>query len=37
MTGKAINIFENQSCAAQNAGNRWRYVLSREWRDIPVI
>src|ERR1700722_3763065 len=36
MTGKAINVFENQSCAAENASNRWRYVLLREWRDIPV-
>ena len=36
MTGKAIDIFENQSLAAQNAGNRGRYVLLREWGDIPV-
>jgi hypothetical protein len=36
MTGEAIDTFENHSCATQNAGNRWRNVLLREWRDIPV-
>ncbi len=36
MTGKAIDIFENQSRAGQNAGNRRCDVLLREWRDLPV-
>src|SRR5208337_3531398 len=33
MTGKAINIFENQSRAGQNAGNRRCDMLLRERRN----
>src|ERR1700749_1187330 len=36
MTGEAIDIFESQSCAAQNAADRRRNMLLREWWDIPV-
>jgi hypothetical protein len=36
MTGKAIDIFENQSGAGQNPGSRRGDVLLRQWWDRPV-
>src|SRR3984957_10162025 len=36
VTGKAINILESQPRAGQNARNRRRNMLLREWRDFPV-
>src|SRR4029077_19100377 len=36
MTGKAIDIFESQSAAGQNAGDRRRDVRLRERRDRTV-
>src|SRR5580693_5659726 len=36
MTGEAIDIFESQSAAGQNAGDRRCDVRLREWRNRPV-